>query len=86
MREQEKVIQLVLGFEPLPSRLCSTDSLLTEKRCRAFELCPTSSVKHGADVRNCAAMGILEVGSHSIRRRRGGLKQECKQRLRKSLG
>lgn len=46
--------------------------VLTAKPCGAFELCPTPSVLHGADVRKCTAMGILEIGRNSIWGRRGG--------------
>ena len=46
--------------------------ILTVKHRRAFEACPAPSALHGADVRNCTAMGILEIGRHSIWSRRGG--------------
>lgn len=44
--------------------------ILTVKHCRGFESCPTPGVQHGADVRNCTAMGILEIGRRSVWRRR----------------
>lgn len=52
--------------------------------CEALQsIIIVSNAQHRADVRNCTAMGILEIGRRSIRRRRGGLEQECKQRLHK---
>lgn len=73
--EKWKVSQLVPCFEPLPRAVCSW----------VLKSCPTRGVQRGGDVRNCTAMGIVEIGRGSVQRRRGGLEQECKQRLYKGL-
>lgn len=82
-REQEELwFYLFIRLFHCARRSCQVEYACFD--CEALRgIMIVCSVQHKADLTNRTAMGIREIGKHSLRRRRGGLEQECKQRLRR---